>query len=356
MSSVSRSDIQLLPATAGDYEAIMDISGGIYNGVDYLPFRYYTWLNDTNRRMFVAKSEGKVVGFESFLLVDGGITAVLQGLRVAPWMQGHGVAGILQKGCIDTLRSDHPEVTRVRLTRVEDPPAAMLNKYRILHSKAVVSVCIPRAQLEKAIKDLESRVDGVIGEQSIPPKVVRHSEVHSLFKEHIREENLLPGGFLMQAWLPITTHKANLDLMQRWGIHWLCSYPCDVTSSSASRDVMGNVNNSETNIHNFPASSDALPLSQTFSGFLSLGTPLIPVPLGNDQHRLDIDLFGTHPSYAKSHVLFHLKEGVRKLPNGGSIVCNVYAEENLRDELTGFFQGLTPFYLCREQLVLEMEI
>uniref|UniRef100_A0A8C5M7W3 N-acetyltransferase domain-containing protein n=1 Tax=Leptobrachium leishanense TaxID=445787 RepID=A0A8C5M7W3_9ANUR len=292
------------------YTRVLAISEGIYAGIDYLPFRYHAWLKDPQRRMFVAKLEEKVVAFDSFLVVDGGVAAVLQGLRVAPWMRGRGVAGIIQKFTLDTLRLDHPDVTKIRLTRAEDPPPTMLNKYSFLHSK------------------LWHSIGGISGAslytcQEFPPPVfLDYSEVHRLFSGPLQEGDLLPRRLLIQAWLPITTCKANLDLMQRWRVR-------DITNDGSATAV---------------------------KGFLSLTSPMFPVPLGDGKHRLDIDLFGTDLSCAKIHILLLLKEAVKALPTGGSIVCILYAEESLRDGLTGFLDRLIPFTLCREQLVLEMDI
>uniref|UniRef100_A0A8C5MD23 N-acetyltransferase domain-containing protein n=1 Tax=Leptobrachium leishanense TaxID=445787 RepID=A0A8C5MD23_9ANUR len=338
MTALSTSEMNILLATAGDYEGVLAISEGIYAGIDYLPFRYHAWLKDPQRRMFVAKLEEKVVAFDSFLVVDGGVAAVLQGLRVAPWMRGRGVAGIIQKFTLDTLRLDHPDVTKIRLTRAEDPPPTMLNKYSFLHSKAVIPVYLSAHELEEALKVLESRIPSTC--QEFPPPVfLDYSEVHRLFSGPLQEGDLLPRRLLIQAWLPITTCKANLDLMQRWRVR--CS---DITNDgSASKD--DNISVSGTG-----------PSSAAVKGFLSLTSPMFPVPLGDGKHRLDIDLFGTDLSCAKIHILLLLKEAVKALPTGGSIVCILYAEESLRDGLTGFLDRLIPFTLCREQLVLEMDI
>uniref|UniRef100_A0A8C5PAK0 N-acetyltransferase domain-containing protein n=1 Tax=Leptobrachium leishanense TaxID=445787 RepID=A0A8C5PAK0_9ANUR len=362
MTALSTSEMNILLATAGDYEGVLAISEGIYAGIDYLPFRYHAWLKDPQRRMFVAKLEEKVVAFDSFLVVDGGVAAVLQGLRVAPWMRGRGVAGIIQKFTLDTLRLDHPDVTKIRLTRAEDPPPTMLNKYSFLHSKAVIPVYLSAHELEEALKVLESRIPSTC--QEFPPPVfLDYSEVHRLFSGPLQEGDLLPRRLLIQAWLPITTCKANLDLMQRWRVRWLCSYPCDamhrISGSSevpyviASSDITNDGSASKDD--NISVSGTG-PSSAAVKGFLSLTSPMFPVPLGDGKHRLDIDLFGTDLSCAKIHILLLLKEAVKALPTGGSIVCILYAEESLRDGLTGFLDRLIPFTLCREQLVLEMDI
>uniref|UniRef100_A0A8C5WH24 N-acetyltransferase domain-containing protein n=1 Tax=Leptobrachium leishanense TaxID=445787 RepID=A0A8C5WH24_9ANUR len=339
-------EIQILPATAADYEEILAISEGIYTGLDYLPLRYHAWLKDPQRRMFVAKSEGKVVAFDSFLLVDGGITAVLQGLRVGLTMRGRGVAGIIQKFTLDTLHSDHPDVIRIRLTRMKDPPPAILDKYQPLHSKAVIAKYLSADELEKELMVLESRISSERQHFS-PPVFLDYSEVHGLFSGPLKEEDLLPGRFLIQAWLPIITCKANLDLMQHWRVRWLCSYPCDAVHKKADGSM-----SKEDNI----SVSGTGPSFVAFKGFLSLGTPMFPMPSGDGKHRLDIDLFGTDLPCAKIHVLLQLKEAVKALPSGGSIICIIYAEESLRDGLTGLLDGFPPFLWCREQVVLELVI
>ncbi|KAG8431644.1 hypothetical protein GDO86_020628 [Hymenochirus boettgeri] len=160
-------DVQILQATADDYDEVMSISVGIYKGMDYLPAMYHRWLADPKRSMFVAKSEGKVVGFGSFLLVDNGVTALLQAMRVAPWRQ----IGYIQS--IATVLFDH---------------------------------------------------------------------------------------------------------------------------------------------------------LQASSCFLSLGTPLFTVPLAEHMYQVKIDLFGTDPSLAQTHILHQLRVTVGSLPLGGSIVCRVSAE------------------------------
>uniref|UniRef100_A0A8C5QG70 N-acetyltransferase domain-containing protein n=1 Tax=Leptobrachium leishanense TaxID=445787 RepID=A0A8C5QG70_9ANUR len=336
MTALSTPEIQILPATAADYEGVIAISEGLFMGLDYVSFKYHSWLKDRQRRMFVAKSEGKVVAFETFLLVDGGVTAVFQGLRVAPWMRGRRVAGLMHKFLIAASRTDHPDVTRIRLTRVEDPPAVLLDKYQIIHSKVNLMslfhymsclvyelLFLSADELEVALRVLESRIPSAC-KDSPPPLFLDYSEVHGLFSGPLKEEDLLPERVLIQSWLPITTCKANLDLMQRW----------------------------EDNI----SVSDTGPSSTAFKGFLSLGTPMFPVPLGDGKHLLDIDLFGSDLSCAKIHVLLHLQETAKDLPAGGSIICFLHAEESLRDGLSGLLDGFTPFPMCREQLVLEKDI
>ena len=52
-------------ATPDDYDAIIRISEGIYDGYDYVPDIYFKCLEDPNRCMQVAEWNGKVVSIHT---------------------------------------------------------------------------------------------------------------------------------------------------------------------------------------------------------------------------------------------------------------------------------------------------
>eukprot|EP00079_Xenopus_tropicalis_P018148 XP_004919142.1 PREDICTED: histidine N-acetyltransferase-like [Xenopus tropicalis] len=371
MSGNSVSDLKIVPATASDYNELMSISKGIYNGMDPLPFRYHEWLDDPQRKMFVAKSEGKVVGFLLLVLVDGGRTAVLDSLRVAPWMRSHGLAGVIREFLLDTLRTNHPEVTRTLFLGTNETPQGALRKYQHVHSKAVISVVIPYEQMEEKIKLLGGRLEGVGGRR--PVVALSPSEVLRLFEDPCTTEGLLPKGLLIHSWIPYSTHRSNLELLLQRGVVWLYSQPSALLRSPRASDANEicfgyHVTKSNTyESHQDPSASNQLhllhssnhpspsTLSCTSCGFLSLGCSPFPVPLGQGMYCFDLDLFGTDPVSAQTHVLHQLIQMQRVLPAGGGVVCYLFAEKSLRAELTQFFQGLEPFYEASEQHVLDME-
>lgn len=57
----SQAGLQFAVATEEDFDEIMAMSKDIYGGLDYLPTRYTTWLQDPNRTVILARKEGKVV-------------------------------------------------------------------------------------------------------------------------------------------------------------------------------------------------------------------------------------------------------------------------------------------------------
>ena len=48
-------------ATAGDYEAVMDINRDVYSGFDYLPVKYHQYLANPYRICVVGEMDGKIV-------------------------------------------------------------------------------------------------------------------------------------------------------------------------------------------------------------------------------------------------------------------------------------------------------
>ncbi|XP_068130178.1 histidine N-acetyltransferase-like [Hyperolius riggenbachi] len=353
-NTITRSDTSMAPvdfklATAGDYDELMSISHGLFNGTDYLPFIYHSWLKDHRRHMFVAKSEGKIVAFESYLLVDDGETAVMQGIRVAPWARGRGFSVQIHKFCLDTLRSNHPRVRRIRLAQSEHLTPHLVKDFRVLHTKAVVGVILQLDKLEEAMKLLEARLHR--GGHPNNCTVLEPVEVFKLFDASEIVEALLPKNILVQSWLPLTPVRSNLEMLFESNIVWFyseehtvnCPLKCPNTPSASDK----------YNTRSSPSLSPSLPTSS--AGFLSLGTPPYPVPWGDNTYYFDIDLFGVEVESAKHHILEQFKLCTRGLPAGGSILCFMIAEESLRTELHRWCQGLTPYRHISELIIRDMD-
>ncbi len=59
--ALSQAGLQFAVATEEDFDEIMAMSQDIYGGLDYLPTRYTSWLQETNRTVILARKQGKVV-------------------------------------------------------------------------------------------------------------------------------------------------------------------------------------------------------------------------------------------------------------------------------------------------------
>lgn len=59
--ALSQAGLQFTLATEEDFDEIMAMSQDIYGGLDYLPTRYTSWLQEANRTVILARKQGKVV-------------------------------------------------------------------------------------------------------------------------------------------------------------------------------------------------------------------------------------------------------------------------------------------------------
>ncbi|KAH1164621.1 hypothetical protein KIL84_009491 [Mauremys mutica] len=77
-------------------------------------------------------SKTKPIGLQSVCVVDAGETALVEGLRVAPWERGKGMAGVLQRFCTELVKEQHPGVKVSRLTRDDKLGPKDFKKYRLI--------------------------------------------------------------------------------------------------------------------------------------------------------------------------------------------------------------------------------
>ncbi|XP_078527369.1 histidine N-acetyltransferase-like [Lissotriton helveticus] len=304
-------------ATAEDFEGVMAISGDVYRGMDYLPVKYHSWLQETNRRTFVAKLKGQVVALESVCLVDAGSTAVTEGLRVAPWVRGQGIPRMMLDHIEDFLKAEFPAVKVIRLTRSQDPPSSMLHKYRLLHSKAILSLKFKAEEVKEKVQVLISQMEKD-GQCFQPPVTLEAKDVMRVCTNQTVIEKILPAKMLIQNWLPVYPMKPNLDYLLTKEVTWMAD------------------NSEEPNV-------------------LSLGYPAIRVPLEGSFHRTDIDLFGVDPRSVKIHFLAQLL-AISKEVHKGDLVCFLIMEKAVLPSVGAFCKDINRFVLYTEQLVMEKDI
>ena len=91
------------PALAGDKCAMLALTAQIWDGNDYLPQVWDTWLLDSVGRLVVAEMRGRLVGLGKLTCLAPGQWWV-EGLRVHPEMQGFGIASHLHEYLLQAWR------------------------------------------------------------------------------------------------------------------------------------------------------------------------------------------------------------------------------------------------------------
>ncbi|XP_058141880.1 probable N-acetyltransferase 16 [Dasypus novemcinctus] len=317
--------LDFVVATEREFEEVLAISGGIYGGLDYLPSRYRSWLRDPYRTVVLAKRDGRVIALESVHVVDAGETALVEGLRVAPWERGKGVAGLLQRFCSQLVKRQHPGVRVARLTRDDRLGPRELKKYRLITKQAILSV---RFNASALLAGLGARLAALRASGTFSPlrtEAVSEGggDVERLLLSPAVQRDVLPGGTIIQDWQPYRPSESNLRLLAAKGLEWR------VDSRARPR-------------------------------VLTLCTPPFPIPHGGDGtwRCLSIDAFGCDGPQVQSQLLWHLQRQAPRL-GGLNVMCQLFLEPQLWPQLATFCQaglGLELEKGYTEQYLLEADL
>ncbi|KAI4886533.1 hypothetical protein NFI96_026385 [Prochilodus magdalenae] len=311
-----------------DYDEVMAISEDIYDGNDYLPHRYHIWLTELDRVTIIARRDGRLVALESGLVVDGGQTVVLEGLRVCPNERGRGVAGVIQRVTDRYIKQAYPSVKIKRFTRGDNPGPEKLSKFIVLARRVVLSLQGDAKDFNSFILGLKAKLASTEkpeGLTTIPQDLLVLKDGDHL-KAILLDPDLssrltLPGGAIIQDWQPLKPIESNLEILQRRNLTW-------VVDSSSDKPM-----------------------------FMSFHTPPYPVPLNGGSLRLNIDMFGEVLVLAKKALVSHLEQVREEIH--GSVVVHVYMPPALWEGMRKFCEGNERVKQNRhfwEQMFLEREI
>ncbi|XP_073693280.1 N-acetyltransferase 16, like [Garra rufa] len=307
-----------------DYDDVMAISQNIYGGNDYLPHRYHSWMTEPGRVVIIARRDRKLVALESGLLVDGGETVVVEGLRVCPNERGCGLAGVIQKFTDDYIKKVYPNVKTKRLTRGDDPGPEKLSKFTLLARRAVISLRGDSEGFDSFVSGLKEKL--VVSDESNSSRPLVAIKDSDALKALLLDSDLssrlqLPGGAIIQDWQPLKLMESNLHILERRNLTW------------------------------FVDGSGGKPL------FMSFHTPPYPIPFNEGSLRFNIDLFGTDISLAKKAVMAHLNSVKSEIQ--GLVVVHIYMHQTLWEGLVQFCEGhdmVKQLHNYWEQLFLEREL
>ena len=99
-------------AQSGDFDAVVKLSEGIYDGHDYLPFKFHKWLQRDNFVVLLAYSGDKLVGLLACFVVDEGRTFIRRAERILAELRGQGLVRQLREFARKFVREHYPSVQR----------------------------------------------------------------------------------------------------------------------------------------------------------------------------------------------------------------------------------------------------
>jgi N-acetylglutamate synthase-like GNAT family acetyltransferase len=108
-------------AHLADTPAMLEITQNVWEGHDYVPRVWQSWISDHSGILLVAEEKGLVVGFQHAELMPDN-TGWLEGIRVREDVQGSGVGSALLAAGIEWSRFS--SLSAVRLSTSSDNPAS----------------------------------------------------------------------------------------------------------------------------------------------------------------------------------------------------------------------------------------
>ncbi|XP_076453740.1 histidine N-acetyltransferase-like [Babylonia areolata] len=203
-------DETLREATVEDYQAVLDIEPEGYQGRDYLPATFRSLVEGQGVKGYVYLKQGRVVGFLSTNIVDGGQTVVTSAGRVHHDHRGHGLYGRFNKQVLKQVVTSQNlalHVFTVNNINMENRRQSLLRQYNVV--------------MEKKVTWMTMEVDQVRTELSkgpvhsmCPPQPLTYQQLHSMLSQppsHL--SHLFPQQRILLSTEPFWVMAANSDVI-----------------------------------------------------------------------------------------------------------------------------------------------
>ncbi len=160
LERVNVMEIDIRPARPADREAVLAISAQIWEGHDYLPGTWESWLHDPTGPLLVATADGRPVAVEKITL-QGPEEAWLEGMRVDPAHQRQGITTRVMHYTLEWLDRRGVYISRLSTASDNVPIHRAAERH---HFRRAAAITHKRVPLEK-------------GEPERRPWVVRPAQV-----------------------------------------------------------------------------------------------------------------------------------------------------------------------------------
>ena len=188
-------------AQPGDFDAVVKLSEGIYDGHDYLPLKFHKWLQRDNLAVLLAYSGDKLVGLVACFVVDEGRTLIRRAERILAELRGQGLVRQLREFARNYAKEHYPSLQRERSTTrhvASSVDQKILSEYDIL-SYHVQKIFYGEVNI--------SKTNSVKIERCSREYV---SEV--ILSDPVRAQ-LFPDNIILVHWCPYEPIRSNIDHM-----------------------------------------------------------------------------------------------------------------------------------------------
>ena len=188
-------------AQPGDFDAVVKLSEGIWDGHDYLPLKFHKWLQRDNLDVLLAYSGDKLVGLQACFVVDEGRTLPRRAERILAELRGQGLARQLREFARKYTREHYPSVQRERFTtrRV----ASSVDQGKLLEYD-MLSYHVQKKFYDEAEISKTNSVKIEICAREYFSEVILTDPVRAL---------LFPDNIIIVNWCPFEPLRSNIDHM-----------------------------------------------------------------------------------------------------------------------------------------------
>ena len=204
-------DLTFRLAQSSDIDKILKLSEGLYNGGDYLPARFHTWMKMENLYVMLAFSGDKLVSLVVSSIVDGGMTVVDRASRTLPEVRGRGIVAQLAQAMHAFVRKKHPSVHRRRFVRDKDrDPSA---KWKTVVRREKLCCYVEKAIL-RSVRSQPNAIINSVEVESCPKDYL----CDVVFSPPVRQKLFPDNVIFVDSGFPIEPLRSNVDyLMQEIG-------------------------------------------------------------------------------------------------------------------------------------------
>ena len=188
-------------AQSGDFDAVVKLSEGIYDGHDYLPLRFHKWLQRNHLDVLLAYSGDKLVGLQACFVVDEGRTLIRRAERILTELRGQGLARQLREFARKYTRDHYPNLQREHFTTshvASSVDQTKLSKYDML-SYRVQKNFYDEAEISKT-SSVETEI------------CVREYFSEVILSDPVRAQ-LFPDNIIVVNWCPFEPLRSNIEHM-----------------------------------------------------------------------------------------------------------------------------------------------
>ena len=193
-------------AQASDFDEILKLSEGIYEGHDYLPLRFHTWMNMENLDVMLAFSGEKLVSLVACCIVDDGKTYVTRAARTLREFRGRGIYKQLLQAMENFVRTKYPSVVRRRFVKEEKATLS----FKELWTPETLVCFVEKATIQS--HQFSSTVD------SVEIQSCTMDYLSSVIFSSPLAKKLFPDDIIVVDYIPIEPVRSNIDyLIQEYG-------------------------------------------------------------------------------------------------------------------------------------------